>query len=55
MMIEYYLIESYDSNKEVEIDVSNCSVDGSGDVSEIDAAHKAINQLGWILCAREKK
>ena len=55
MKTRYYLIQSFDSNIEMDIDVSDCPVDGAGNVSELDAALAAIEQLGWIFCAEERE
>ena len=46
VMTEYYLIESYDSNNEQVVDIEP-------EATEKDAMLKAIEQLGWIFCARE--
>ncbi len=53
MSREYYLIQSFDSNIERPVDVSNCPVDSDGNVNEKDAMMLAIEQLGWIFCAKE--
>ena len=42
----YYLVESFDSNVEVDVDVEE-------EASEKDAMLAAIEQLGWIFCAKE--
>lgn len=53
-MIEYYLIKDFDGNERMDVDLSDCPVDGHGNVDEKDAALAAIEQLGWIFCAKDK-
>ena len=53
-MKRYYLVKSYGSSeKSMDIDVSDCPVDGEGNVSEEDAAIEAIGQLGWTFCIED--
>ncbi len=46
MSTEYYLIESFDSNIETKVNVED-------NATEKDAMLAAIEQLGWIFCARD--
>ena len=52
MCKEYYLISDSDGNGRKDVDVSDCPVDGNGDVDEKDAMCAAIDQLGWTFCAK---
>ena len=52
-MKKYYLVKSYDADERADIDISDCPVDGEGNVDEKDAAIEAISQLGWIFCAED--
>ena len=49
MSKQYYVVEIHDGNKTMDIDVSECPVDGSGDVCIEDAAIVALEQLGYYL------
>jgi len=53
MCKRYCIVNDGDGNVKEDIDISDCPVDGAGDVSEADAAIAALNQLGWTLCITE--
>ena len=52
MKTRFYLIQDYDGNIEIDIDVSDRPVDDMGNVSEYHAALAAIKQLGYTLCVK---
>ncbi len=46
-MTKYYLIKDYDSNEKIDVNVEE-------NATEKEAMLQAIEDLGWIFCAKEE-